>query len=196
MMKKTELTAAREVLTQAEAELLAMRGRQDATRAKLAELQAELAQREADRRQAVISGADETAALADLARIRQAIEHTEGNLALLGEAEGEHERAVFSAETALHAVMTAERWRRFEAARAAMWEALERLAPPLMTAGVAVGKPWTGSLARLCDEFHLDFARIVTQTAPPPELAPRAHLSALINDERRTQEAGGAFFPI
>ena len=195
-MKKNDLSTARAALDAAEAELVAMRQRQDATRARLAELQAELAQREADRRQAVISGTDETAALADLARIRQRLEHGTGNLALLAEAEAERERAVFLAEGALHAAMTAERWRRFEAARAELWEALARLAPPLLTAGVAVGKPWTGNMARLFEEFDRDFSRIITNPAPPPELRAGGHLSPHITHERRTQEAGGDFFPI
>ena len=183
-MKKNDLSTARAAMAQAEGELTTMRGRQDAHRAKLGALRDELAAAEAARRATVIAGGDETPLLADLARLRQAIEHTAGNLDLLGEAEAEAEGRVIDEEAKLLAVITAAKHQRFAAARAELWEALARLVPPLRAAGLALGRPWANGDARLFEEFEPDLARIPCPV-PPDELRPRGHLSALITDERR-----------
>ncbi len=180
----SQVTAARERLASAEADLLAMRERQAAAVERVATRQAETLSLSAARRSAVVSGQGEEEARSALAAARVALEQDQEDVEFLSQAAYELESAVIDSENALLVELERVRLAQYESAKKALSDSILKLGPPYQSAALGVGLAWGTIGKMLADLGDRDLGPYWQKTQPIEELVAR-HKSQLVSEDRR-----------
>jgi hypothetical protein len=179
------VTQAREALASAESRLLAMRERLANAQEQADARQAEQQALELARRQAVIAGSGEDAALEALNIARAASADARERVEMLATAARDPERDVLDAEANLLAALESARFTRYTNAKAELVAAILRLGPTYEASALSLGLAWGTVGKMLGDLGERELAPLWVKTPPPAGLAGN-HKSATLTDEQRT----------